>query len=342
MNARYRRAILERLHEDFARAVSVALHDEAEVGDEHEARIPADATAVLRGFVLLVRVVTPVALLAAQADPFGIGVAVVRLRVLRGAAADACDFEVEKATLSVLAARLGTSERGCKVERRVVCLVVVFLRDGLHGGVEVREVFKREVAEKSGRLEAAVRLRDEVVDLCAGDARQRVAQMREAARLDAQLALAVQCEDAAASEDGRRLVECGHVDDGREILARDEAAGRGRFLRHADEKSRGLLRGEAEAEQIRNGRCAIRCDGFECDALGLFEHGIGDGFGFPGLLLAVLVLRRRRELPRMRGLCDDAGVRGDAALEEDKLPRLAVGIRHELRAHAVEEECGVA
>ena len=38
--------------------------------------------------------------------------------------------------------------------------MVVFLRDGLHGGVEVREVFKREVAEKFGRLEAAVRLRD--------------------------------------------------------------------------------------------------------------------------------------------------------------------------------------
>lgn len=44
----------------------------------------------------------------------------------------------------------------------------------------------------------------------------------------------------------------------------------------------------------------------------------------------------------MRGLCDDAGVRGDAALEEEKLPRLAVRIRHELRARAVEEECGVA
>ena len=342
VNARYWRAILERLHEDFARAVCVALHDEAEVGDEHEARIPADATAVLRGLVLLVPVVTAVALLAAQADPFGIGVAVVWLRVLRGAAADACDFEIKKATLRVLAARLGACERGCEIERRVVCLVVGFLRDGLHGGVEVREIFKREIAEKSGRLKAAVRLRDEVVDLRTGDARQRVAQVRKTARLDAQLALAVQREDAAATEDARALVECGHVDDDREILAREEAAGRGRFLRHADEEPRGLLRDEAEAEEIRDGRRAIRRDGFECDALGFFEHGIGDAFGFPGLLLAVLVLRRRREMPRLRGLCDDSGVRGDAALEEDKLPRLAVRIRHELRARAVEEECGVA
>ena len=131
----------------------------------------------------------------------------------------------------------------------------------------MRDVLEPHLAGKSGRLEAAVRLRDEMIDLRAGDARQGVAQVVVAARLDVQLALAVESKDAAFAEDGRIARKPRHVHDGVEILARREAARSGRFLRHAHEKSRRNLRCETETKHARSRRRVLVGDKFERDGL---------------------------------------------------------------------------
>ena len=224
----------------------------------------------------------------------------------------------------MLSAVVRLRQRGCEIERRVVRLVIVLFRDGLHGLMETRHVLPTERAPKFRCFEAPLGLADEVIDLRRRDAAEDVAQVAKAARLHAQLALAVQREDAAFAHHLRFFWKTGHRHDRREILARREAAGRGRFLRHEHVKGRGRLWRDLEKEQARRRGRALLDGEFERHAL-RFRHDFGRHVvGLPRLHLAVLVQQRRREFPRLRGFGDDARVRGDAAFQKDELTRLAV------------------
>ena len=158
-----RRARLDREEENIAAPVGVLLYQHAEVGDENEAAI------------------------AHVAHRFFFTGSHSRARTKKETA---------------LAPAIGRQlEMTGEIEGGIVGPKLVLEIDRLMLDRDARDVFLVELAKEFRVLETAVGLRDEMVDLVRSDAGDLVFDDADAARLDRELALAAERENAAAALD---------------------------------------------------------------------------------------------------------------------------------------------